>query len=403
MANVFSSGTVTKESFYLNQVANMSVKYFADRFMPLTVFQTDFSPEIASRGFAVTTRLVNSITAKQLTNKANDASYDRTYDAYSPDDVSSTPITVQMGLPQGVVFTFPEDEVAFAGNLQWLRDNFMEPAMEGLLQRVFSGCIPLLVEQNIIGPPATGNAVQKANATERNNSVVPTADFDVDTLIQLNKKLTNRKVPLERRSIICTPDYFAKIVADDKIIQWYASQDTTAIRQGRLPISVVGFNVFELRYLGSNAIQTTAIPDFTSDPASTNTNTFQNTTLDKNFDNATDAQASSVQAAEARKVNALAVHPASMVLVARQVPHPNEQGPGGLGYGAIENRVEESSGLPLQFRMWHDMNRGVYNISISTMVGFGIGNPRGYERIVDSLSSDKSGGISDQLDNGVVA
>lgn len=409
MANTFGAGSQTRalHPFNLNAIADTSVKYFADKFMAFRAFTTDFSPEVAARGDSVTTRLATAITGKQLTNTTPGASYDsgqlgvtNSLDAYAPDDVTANAITVFVSEPQGVVFHFTEHELANAGNLMWLRDTFLEPAIEGLLQRIFSMALPLLVEQTVVaGTGAT--ALLRANTTERNNSILDADDFTVDNLIDLSAKLSNRKVPYNGRSVFMTPSYWANLVKDDSVLHAYASNYTAALREAGLP-RIAGFDLYPLRFLSSSAIQTANYPVVAQSGTSlSSSNTFQATTLDKNQDNAatTVGTAATVQAAENRTIGAIACHPAAMVMVARMVPDPSSVGAN--AHGMYESRVEPTTGLPLQFRLWYDNAKGTYNISIGLSVGFGVGNPLGYERIAGSLSSDAAG-TTNQLQNGKV-
>ena len=408
MANTFGAGGQSRaiHPFNLNAIADTSIKYFADRFHPFRAFTTDFSPEVAARGDSVTTRLAKAIVGKQLTNTTADASYQPSYDAYSPDDVSADAITVFVSEPQGVVFAFTEHELANAGNLMWLRDTFLEPAIEGLQQRIFSMCLPKMVEQNVItGSPgsATGAAATNAIAdgTERNNSILDADDFTVDNLINLGTKLTNRKVPVAGRAIFCNPSYFGNLVKDDSLLHVYSGGTLKPIRERRVP-RIAGFDVYEMRFLGSSSIQTKKYPAVTTNAGTSEVaNTFQSTTIDKNVSAATNAAPSNtdITAAANRTVGAIVTHPACMAMVARMVPDPSSVGAN--AHGMYESRVEPSTGLPLQFRLWYDNSKGLYNISIGLSVGFEIGNPLGYERIVGSLSTD-SASLPNQLNHGKV-
>lgn len=402
MANTFGSGGQSRaiHPFNLNAIADTSIKYFADRFVAFNAFTTNFSPEVAARGDSVTTRLPLAITGKQLTNKANDASYDPTYDAYSPDDVTANAVTVFISEPQGVVFHFTEHELANAGNIMWLRDTFLEPAIEGLLQRIFSMALPRLVEQTIIPGGSTGTAVEQAARIERNNTILNSDDFTVDNLVDLGAKLSNRKMPYVGRAIFCTPSYYANLVKDDSILHLYSSGTTDPIRKAELP-RIAGFDVYPLRFLASSVIQSNDYPVATQSGTTvpSGNNKFQSTTLDNNIVGTTGAAGNTVTGAANRVVGALATHPAGLCMVARMVPDPSSMGAN--AHGMYESRVEPTTGLPLQFRLWYDSNRGTYNISIGLSVGFEVGNPFGYERIVGSLSNDHTN-VKTQLDNGKV-
>ena len=378
MANTFTSGTKSVHAFHPQVLADAAVDYFANKFTPFDIFSKDFSSEIASEGDIVTTRLVSSMTAKQLEGST----------AYSADDVTATPISVEIGKPLGVVFAFTEHQVASSlNNLNWLRDNFLEPAVEAVLKRAFSMAIPKLVQQDIsVGNSTSAKTIRES--TKRNNVILNKGEMTLDNVLALRKKLSKRLVPMERRSLVLTPEYCLKLLQDDTVLNVNQSGREETLREG-VTSRLAGFNIYELQYLEDAAIQTTAYPTGSGRSASgaTATNTFRNVTLDDNWDADGGSQnTTTAEAAAARPIGGLALHPAAMVMVARMVPDPTT-----LGVNApvvSESRVEPMSGLPFTIRAWFNTTSGTYNIAFNTSVGFEVGNKIAYERIADELSSD---------------
>lgn len=391
MANDFSTGGGTKSvhAFNLQAIADASVDYFANRFVMFNIFTKDFSPDIASEGDIVTTRLVSSMTAKELTGNT----------AYAADDVTATPISVEISKPQGVTFSFTEHEVASTiNNLNWLRDNFMEPAIEALLKRVFSMSIPKLIEQEVSNSAtqASPTAQQSANGAKRNNVILTKDQITIDNVLALRKKLSKRLVPMERRSLVLTPEYCLALLQDDTVLNVNQSGREEVLREG-VTSRLAGFDVFELQYLEDDAIQTTAYPTGSgrSETSATATNNFQSVKLDNNRTAGTNAlNTSSIESAANRAIGGLALHPSAMVFVARMVPDPTTAGVNAPVVS--ESRVEPTSGLPYTLRAWFDTMRGTYNIALNTSVGFAVGQKLAYERIANKLSGDNTS-LANQL------
>lgn len=379
MANAFGSTTTrTLHSFDPEAIADASVEYFANKFVKFNIFTKDFSTDIASEGDMVTTRLVSSMTAKELTGST----------AYAADDVTATPISVEISKPLGTIFAFTESEIVNTiNNLAWLQDNFMEPAVEAVLKRVFAMALPKLVEQ-VLEVPATGTDVVKARGTKRNNVILNKGEMTMDNLLALRKKLSKRLVPMERRSLVLTPDYCLKLLQDDSVLNVNQSGSSETLREG-ITSRLGGFDIYELPYLDDDAIQTTAYPTGSgrSTSGATATNTFRNVTLDGNITNTSGAvNTSSVESADARPIGGLALHPSAMIMVARQIPDPTTQGVNAPVVSA--SRVEPTSGLPFTIRAWFDTTKATYNIALNTSVGFAVGQKLAYERIADELSGD---------------
>lgn len=378
MANSFTSGTKSVHAFNPQVIADMSVDYFANKFTPFNIFTKDFSNEIAGEGDIVTTRLVQSIDAKEREGAT----------AYAADDVTAEPISVEIGKPMGAVFAFTEHQVASTiNNLSWLRDNFLEPAIEGVLKRAFASALPLLVEQ-IIDEPATGSALVKARGTKRNNVILNKGEMTLDNVLALRKKLSKRLMPMERRSLVLTPEYCLKLLQDDTVLNVNQSGREETLREG-ITSRLAGFDIYELQYLEDDAIQTTAYPTGSgrSASAATATNAFRNVTLDDNWNHDAGSQnTSSVEAAVARPIGGLALHPSAMIMVARQVPDPTAQGVSAPVMQ--ESRMEPQSGLPFSIRTWFNPTSGTYNVGFITSVGFAVGQKLGYERIADELTAD---------------
>lgn len=133
------------------------------------------------------------------------------------------------------MFAFTDLEMSKAGDVNWLRNQFMEPAIEGLLDKIFTTVFALVT-----------------NANYSNNSVITAANFDADDMADLGAALSTLKVPKTRRAAILNPDYCASLAKDSVVEDASAFGDNMAIREGRVP-RVRGFNTYEFTNIPNNS------------------------------------------------------------------------------------------------------------------------------------------------------
>lgn len=213
-----------------NALVNVNVAQIADRTMdhlglsmfPVTAMGTDFSDEIKNEGESVKTRLPGSVTVSNLAN------------GYTPSDVSNTGVTVTLDQFWGPVFAFTDLEASKAGNVMWLRDNFIEPAVEALLDKIMQTFFELVVSANY-----------------SNSKVITDANFDSDELATLGGDMTTLKVPKSNRALIVPPSYYTGLVKDSVIEDMSAFGDNEAIKNGEVR-KARGFRIYEYGSIPNN-------------------------------------------------------------------------------------------------------------------------------------------------------
>ena len=270
----------------------------------LNAFVRDFSMDIKDKGESVTTRVPSSMTAGDLSS------------GYTAADVTSTAKTITLSNFKGPVFQFTDLEVSKAGDLSWLEQIFMAPAVESIRNVVMDDLLALVVAATFNSPTA---------------ETITAANFDADEIADLAADLSAVKVPKNERGIILPPSYFASI-QKDAIVQdasSYGSPD--AIREHKVQ-RVHGFTLYEYSDIPTNS----------------------------------------------ENLAAIALHPSSLLLAARQPATPED--PGLL----VENVEDPVTGLPLQFRAWYDANNGVYKFSIGVLYGVAAGNTTALKRITSA-------------------
>lgn len=201
----------------LAQIANESIEFLKHTFFPLTAVSTDFSDEIKSKGESVTTRIISGYTAQDLSSGYASAAQAST----------STPVTVTLDQFKGTPIGFDDLEVSKAGDVNWLRDNFIAPAMDSLLDDVM---------QTVFGVCLTADFPNETNSTP--------ANFDSDDLADIGGALTKLKVPMRNRSAILHPDFYTNVSKDALVEDLSAFGDNNAIKEGTLT-RVRGFNTFQ--------------------------------------------------------------------------------------------------------------------------------------------------------------
>lgn len=205
------------------QIAQRTIDYLGYTFFPVTAMSTDFSDEIKSEGESVKTRISGAATAIDLSS------------GYTPSDVSNTAVNVTLGNFWGVVFAFTDEEASKAGDVMWLRENFIEPATEALLDKILQTMFALVL-----------------NANYSNKSVITAANFDADDLADLSGALSTLKVPKSNRSVIIPPTYCAALMKDSVVEDMSAFGNNDAIVNAEVR-RVRGFRVHEYANIPNNS------------------------------------------------------------------------------------------------------------------------------------------------------
>lgn len=201
----------------LAAIAQESLDYLQYDFFPLSAVATDFSTDIATKGESVTTRIASALTAQDLSSGYSSAAQ----------DVTSTAVTVTLNNFFGVPYGFTDLELSKAGDSEWLKNQFIAPACEGLkdkiMQTIFTIC---------------------TTANYANETVSTAANFDSDDLADIAGALTALKVPMRNRSMIVDPTYYTALMKDAVVEDASAFGDNQAIREGIVQ-RVRGVNVFQ--------------------------------------------------------------------------------------------------------------------------------------------------------------
>lgn len=205
------------------QIADRSLEYLGLNFYPVTAMVTDFSEEIASEGDSVKTRIPGAVSASDLSG------------GYTASDVSNTGVTVTLNQFKGPVFAFTDLEASKAGDVMWLRDNFIEPAIEGLMDDIFQYIYGLVLA-----------------AAFPNSSIITAANMDADELADLGTNLSTLKVPKANRSAILPPGHYGGLVKDSIIEDMSAFGDNEAILNAEVR-RARGFRIHEFASVPDNS------------------------------------------------------------------------------------------------------------------------------------------------------
>jgi|DEB0MinimDraft_6_1074348.scaffolds.fasta_scaffold00718_14 hypothetical protein len=212
----------TLNNFNLAAIAKDSIDYFGSSFFPVRAFAQNFSDEIAEKGDSVKTRIPSAIAAKDLSG------------GFAADDVTNNGVTVTLNKFKGTVFKLTDSEISKAGNAHWLKDQFMQPAMEATVGAFMGDAFALIL------------------AASYTNATVKTAvDFNADALADVGVSLSTRKVPKANRHLIAPPSYVGTLMKDLSVVDKGASGDTDPIKENRL-LRLRGFDIHEYEGIPNN-------------------------------------------------------------------------------------------------------------------------------------------------------
>lgn len=181
--------------------------------LPFSAFTTDFSPDVARAGDAVTTRFVTNPSVQNFSSSKASA------------NAATTSRTINLQHYSGVSLGFSDTEMSFSDVK--LMDMFVVPAITALFENVMA---------NVWG--------RVLAASFSSNTVVTAANFNASAVAGLAQSLNEAKVQANDRHIIVPPSYAVSLKKDTAIQASYAYGSPEAIRTGRLP-DVYGFRIHE--------------------------------------------------------------------------------------------------------------------------------------------------------------
>ena len=290
----------------LSALAELSNDFLGQTFAPLTAVSRDFTGDPSGSGESVVTRVASALTAQDLSG------------GYAASDISSSAITVNLSSLKGFSMGFSDYEVSrAAGDVQWLTSVFLQPAMETVLDSIFTDIVKLVI-----------------NANFSNSTTVTASAFDSDDIATISGSLSTRKAPRTQRSVILNPSYYSSIQKDSIVGQANTFGGAEAIREYSGD-RVHGMDLFE--YTGA-------------------INGASSTTTSENL-------------------QGFALHPSAIAIAARFPAAPAD------GSVQVENLRDEFSGVPLQLRSWYDATLGKHMVSVACLYGTSVGNSSCLERI----------------------
>lgn len=205
-------------------IAQQALDVLQDINIPLGAFTTDFSPEVANEGSAITTRVVTAPTAGDLSGGY----------AAAVQNTTTTAKTVTLGTFEGAVFGYTDSE--WSKSSVNLFDQVIQPGVNAVVNGMIDDALALCTTTNYGAASFTGAA----------------STFDADDVADLAQVLTTAKVPRNGRSLIVGPTYYAALAKDNAIQASYAYGGAEAIRENRVP-RVHGFDVIEYTDIPSNS------------------------------------------------------------------------------------------------------------------------------------------------------
>jgi DnaJ-domain-containing protein 1 len=196
-------------------VVQRSLDLLRTEYPILQRISTDFSDQSVNYGQTVVSR-IRAIPAAADYNPAT---------GYATQDAVATDVPVTIDRHKAVQIKFTANELA--GTSRRLFDEWTEPIHAGLAEAIMGTVYGLITAANY--PHATSKAL---------------ADFGRGTVIDMALALNTRRVSKLNRTLLLNPQYYAKLAADQTIVQLAAYQQPDVITEYRLP-RVSGFEPFE--------------------------------------------------------------------------------------------------------------------------------------------------------------
>lgn len=198
---------------FMTRISQLTLDALLSYSLPVTSFWTDFSPDVATYGNAVTTRYPNALTAQNFAS------------AKTAIDSNTVSRTITLDKYIGVPIQFTDTEMSFS-DVQ-LMQMFVKPAVNALFENVMATQLALVTIANF-----------------SSNNVIAAADFTAANVARIGRIQTALKVPMAPRSIICSPNYAETLKKDTSIQAAYAYGPGNTIRTGQIPL-VYDYNVYE--------------------------------------------------------------------------------------------------------------------------------------------------------------
>ncbi len=170
----------TLSGISLDVIADKTLDVLSSRFFEFSQFTRDFSDDIKEKGESVKTRIPGSVAAVNLDN------------GFVAQNSVTTEKTILLNQYRGYVVGLKDKEVSYAGNLEWLENILIKPAINATIKKVCDDVLALVTS-------AAFPAALTVTAT----------DFDSDDLSTAAATLSNNKVPKSLRSALIGFDYFS--------------------------------------------------------------------------------------------------------------------------------------------------------------------------------------------------
>ena len=186
------------------RISQLTLDALQTSVIPFSAFTTDFSPDIAERGSAVTTRFVTNPSVSNFA--ATRASQNST----------TTSKTVTLSNYVGVDLGFSDTEMSFSDVK--LSEMFIKPAVVALFENVIASVFALCTSANY-----------------SQNTLITAANFNAANIAGLATNLNTAKVTSVGRQLIVSPSYMDTIRKDTSITSTYAIGTSDVIQKGIFP------------------------------------------------------------------------------------------------------------------------------------------------------------------------
>ena len=186
------------------RISQLTLDALQTTVLPFKAFTTDFSPDVATAGSAVTTRFV---TNPSVSNFAA---------TRSAQNSTTTARTVTLSSYVGVDLGFGDTEMSFSDVK--LQEMFIKPAVVAIFENVMAAALALVTSANYSA-----------------NTLITAANFNSANVAGLATSLNTSKVTSVGRSIICSPTYADTLRKDSTILPAYAIGDPNFLKNGVIP------------------------------------------------------------------------------------------------------------------------------------------------------------------------
>lgn len=195
------------------RISQLTLDALQTTVLPFKAFTTDFSPDIADRGNAVTTRFV---TNPSVSNFAA---------TRSSQNSTTTARTITLSSYVGVDLGFGDTEMSFSDVK--LQELYIKPAVVAIFENVMAAALALVTSANYSA-----------------NTLITAANFNSANVAGLATSLNTDKVPSVGRSLIVSPTYADTLRKDTNILPAYAIGDPNFLKNGVIP-RLHNFDIYE--------------------------------------------------------------------------------------------------------------------------------------------------------------